>query len=208
MPNEKSSSFSVSNRFFWPSVRTEYASDSVSLGVSTSSLDALTMSPSTRIWARPPATMWRSEASFSIISSSRARRFTGMRRSPSLGGGLLHHFLERRDPPLHLHHAVHPEGQHPLLHSHLPQLFGRAALQDAPAQRAGQRHDLVQPLPALVPRPVAGVAPRPLGEGALARFHAEGMQLLLGIGVRLLAPRADPAHQPLGHDQVDRARHV
>src|SRR2546425_4293380 len=132
MPNEKSSSFSVSNRFFWPSVRTEYASDSVSLGVSTSSVDAFTMSPSTRILGRSPATIWRSEASFSIISSSRARRFTGMRRSPSLGGGLLHHFLERRDPLLHLHHAVHAEGQHTLLHGHLPQLLGRGALQYGP----------------------------------------------------------------------------
>ena len=35
MPNEKSSSSSVSNRFFWFSVRTEYASVSVSLGVIT-----------------------------------------------------------------------------------------------------------------------------------------------------------------------------
>jgi len=78
MPNEKSSSFSVSNRFFWFSVSTEYASDSVSFGVITSSVVALTMSPSTRSLGRSPATMWRSEASFSIISSSRARRFIGI----------------------------------------------------------------------------------------------------------------------------------
>ena len=35
MPNEKSSSSSISNRFFWFSVSTEYASVSVSLGVIT-----------------------------------------------------------------------------------------------------------------------------------------------------------------------------
>ena len=35
MPNEKSSSSSISKRFFWFSVSTEYASCSVSLGVST-----------------------------------------------------------------------------------------------------------------------------------------------------------------------------
>src|SRR2546426_3228691 len=117
------------------------------------------MSPSTRILGRSPATIWRSEASFSIISSSRARRFTGMRRSPSLGGGLLHHFLERRDPLLHLHHAVHAEGQHTLLHGHLPQLLGRGALQYGPPERAVQRHNFVQALPALITRSIAGVAP-------------------------------------------------
>ncbi len=78
MPKEKSSSFSVSNRFFWFSVSTEYASDSVSLGVMTSSVDALVMSPSIRSFGRSPATRCRSEASFSIISSSSARRFTGI----------------------------------------------------------------------------------------------------------------------------------
>ena len=35
MPNEKSSSSSISNRFFWFSVSTEYASCSVSFGCST-----------------------------------------------------------------------------------------------------------------------------------------------------------------------------
>ena len=35
MPNEKSSSSSISNRFFWPSVSTEYASCRVSFGVRT-----------------------------------------------------------------------------------------------------------------------------------------------------------------------------
>src|SRR5207237_1300137 len=76
MPKEKSSSFSVSNRFFWFSVSTEYAIESVSLGVSTASTPEFTMSPSTRSLGRSPATMWRSEASFSIISSSSDRRFT------------------------------------------------------------------------------------------------------------------------------------
>jgi hypothetical protein len=74
IPNEKSSSLSVSNRFFWFSVSTEYASVSVSFGVRTSSTDEFVMSPSTRSLGRSPATMCRSDASCSIISSSRARR--------------------------------------------------------------------------------------------------------------------------------------
>src|SRR5438093_36468 len=164
MPNEKSSSFSVSNRFFWFSVSTEYASDSVSLGVSTSSVVAFTMSPSTRSLGRSPATMWRSDASFSIISSSRARRFIGIARSPLAGRGFLDDFFQRRDALLDLDHAVHAQRQHALLDGDVAQLFGRAALQDAAAQRAGQRHHLVQPLAPLVPGPRAGVAPGALGE--------------------------------------------
>src|SRR6266850_3522290 len=135
IPNEKSSSFSVSKRFFWFSVSTEYASESVSLGVSTSSVEAFTMSPSTRSLGRSPATMWRSEASFSIISSSRARRFIGIARSPLAGRGFLDDFFQRRDALLDLHHAVHAQGQHAFRDGDLAQLLGRAALEDAAAQR-------------------------------------------------------------------------
>src|SRR6266511_4934738 len=123
IPKEKSSSFSVSNRFFWFSVRTEYASDSVSLGVSTSSVEAFTMSPSTRSLGRSPATMCRSDASFSIISSSSARRFTGIVQPPSSSRGFLDDFFQGRDALLHLHHAVHAEGQHPLLYRQFPHLL-------------------------------------------------------------------------------------
>src|SRR5258708_1093547 len=135
MPKEKSSSFSVSNRFFWFSVSTEYASDNVSLGVSTSSLVALVMSPSTRSLGRSPATMCRSEASFSIISSRRARRFTGIDQSPSSSGGFLDDFFERRDAFLDLHHAVHAQSQHALRHGEVAQLFGGRALEDAAPHR-------------------------------------------------------------------------
>src|SRR5688572_2792777 len=135
MPNEKSSSFSVSKRFFWFSVSTEYASDSVSLGVITSSDEAFVMSPSTRSFGRSPATRWRSEASFSIISSSSARRLTGIPLSLS-GRGFLHDFFQRSDALLDLHHAVHAQRQHPFLHGDVAQLFGRGAFQNFAAQRA------------------------------------------------------------------------
>src|SRR6266853_1975842 len=108
-------SIGSSTVMMWPA-STEYASDNVSLGVSTSSLVALVMSPSTRSLGRSPATMCRSEASFSIISSSRARRFTGIDQSPSSSGGFLDDFFERRDALLDLHHAVHAQRQHALRH--------------------------------------------------------------------------------------------
>src|SRR6266536_5209232 len=207
MPNEKSSSFSVSKRFFWFSVSTEYARDSVSFGVSTSSTEEFTMSPSTRIFGRSPATMWRSEASFSIISSSRARRFTGIAWSPS-SGRFLHDLFESRDSLLDLHHSVHPQRQHPVLDALVPQLFRRGALQHQAPQRARHQHHLVQPLPALVPRAVAGVAALALEERAVLALDGEGVQLLVGVSVLLLAAGADAPHQPLRHDQVHRARHV
>src|SRR5437773_12131752 len=123
MPNEKSSSLSVSKRFFWFSVSTEYARESVSFGVRTSSVEALTISPATRSLGRSPATMCRSEASFSIISSSSARRFTGIDQSPSSSRGFFDHFIERRDALLDLHHAVHAERQHALRHGEVAQLL-------------------------------------------------------------------------------------
>src|SRR5437588_5810118 len=128
MPKEKSSSLSVSKRFFWFSVSTEYASDSVSLGVMTSSLEALTISPSTRSLGRSPATRWRSEASFSIISSSSARRLTGMRLSLS-GRGFFHHFFERGHALLDLQHPVHAQRQHAFLYGEVAQLFSRSTLE-------------------------------------------------------------------------------
>src|SRR5882762_9556377 len=138
MPNEKSSSFSVSKRFFWFSVSTEYASDSVSLGVMMSSLLAFTISPSTRILGRSPATRWRSEASFSIISSSNARRLIGM--LPLLSGrGFFYDFFERGNALLDLQHAVHTQGQHPFFHREVAQLLGRSAFQDLAAERTRQR---------------------------------------------------------------------
>src|SRR5712691_11322574 len=143
MPNEKSSSLSVSKRFFWFSVSTEYASDRVSLGVMTSSLEALTISPSTRSLGRSPATRWRSEASFSIISSSSARRLTGM--LPLLaGGGFFHDFFERSHALLDLQHPVHAQRQHTFLHGEVAELLGRGAFEDLAAQRARERHHLIQ----------------------------------------------------------------
>src|SRR5712691_4346292 len=108
------------------------------------------MSPSTRILGRCPATMWRSEASFLIISSSRARRFTGIPSSPS-GSGFLHDFLERRDAPLHFHPPVHAEREHPLFDGLLAQLLRGGPFQHHAPQGARHRHHLVQPLPPLVP---------------------------------------------------------
>src|SRR5258708_26381751 len=129
MPKEKSSSFSVSKRFFWFSVSTEYASDNVSLGVSTSSLVALVMSPSTRSLGRSPATMCRSEASFSIISSSRARRFTGIDQSPSSrsSGGFFYDFFQPPDPLLDLPPALPSHRPHSLPHAQVAPLFGGPA---------------------------------------------------------------------------------
>ncbi len=74
MPNEKSSSSSISKRFFWFSVSTEYAICSVSLGCSTYCRLEFSMSPSTRSLAHSPAVMCRSEAPFWIISSRRTLR--------------------------------------------------------------------------------------------------------------------------------------
>src|SRR5262245_7248571 len=207
IPNEKSSSFSVSNRFFWFSVSTEYASDSVSFGVSTSSVDALVMSPSTRSLGRSPATMCRSEASFSIISSSSARRFTGIARSPS-SGGFLHDLFQRGDAPLHLDQAVHAQSQHPLFDGRLLHLLGRRPPQHVPPQRARHRHHLVQPLPPFVAGAVAGIAARALEERALLAVDHEGVHLFVGVVPLLLAIGADAPHQTLRHDDVDRARHV
>ena len=76
MPNEKSSSSSISNRFFWFSVSTEYASCSVSFGCITKSIFERVMSPSMRSMGRSPAVMWRSDAPRSIISSSSTRRLS------------------------------------------------------------------------------------------------------------------------------------
>src|ERR1041384_3289525 len=183
IPNEKSSSFSVSKRFFWFSVRTEYASDSVSLGVSTSSLDALVMSPSTRILGRSPATMCRSEASFSIISSSRARRFTGIDQAPSSSGRFFHDLFQGGDAPLDLHHAVHAQGQHPLAHGGIAQLFGRSAFEDLPPQQGREQHHFVQPLAAFVAGAGAGIAPGAFGEPLRGARDAEGVHLNVGIVV-------------------------
>ena len=77
MPNEKSSSSSISKRFFWLSVSTEYASAIVSRGVSTCSTLAFTMSPSTRSFGRSPAVRCRSLAPLETISSRSARRLSG-----------------------------------------------------------------------------------------------------------------------------------
>src|SRR5437660_2931719 len=208
MPKEKSSSFSVSKRFFWFSVSTEYASDSVSLGVSCSSLAALMMSPSTRSLGRSPATMCRSEASFSIISSSSARRFTGIDQSPSSSSGFFDHFIERRDALLDLHHAVHAERQHALRHGELAQLLGGGPLENPAPHRRRQRHHLVQALPPLVPGPGARIAARALEEGSQLLVDSEGVHLFGGILVLFMAILADAPHQPLRHDQIDGAGDV
>src|ERR1041384_1126059 len=207
MPKEKSSSLSVSKRFFWFSVSTEYASDSVSFGVSTSSVDALVMSPSTRSLGRPPATMCRSEASFSIISSSSARRLTGIVRSPSRGG-FLHDLFQRGDAPFHLHQAVHAQGQHAFFDGRLLHLLGRGAAQHVPPQQARHRHPLVEPLPALVAGAVAGIAARALEERALVPIDPERMHLFVGVVPLLLAVDTDAPHEALRHDDVHRARDV
>src|SRR5258708_9397216 len=208
MPKEKSSSFSVSKRFFWFSVSTEYASDNVSLGVSTSSLVALVMSPSTRSLGRSPATMCRSEASFSIISSSRARRFTGIDQSPSSSGGFLDDFFERRDALLDLHHAVHAQRQHALRHGEVAQLFGGRALEDAAPHRRRQRHHLVQALPPLVAGPGARIAPLAFEEGSHLLVDPKGVHLFSGILVLALTLFSNAPHEALRHDQVDGAGDV
>src|SRR3989442_482687 len=79
-------------------------------------------------------------------------------------------FFQGGEAALHLQHPVHAEREHAVLHRLLPQLLGRSALQDHAPHRAGHGHDLVQPLPALVPRAVAGVAPRALVQRQLRRF--------------------------------------
>src|SRR6266566_3962660 len=208
IPNEKSSSFSVSKRFFWLSVSTESASDSVSLGVSTSSVVAFVMSPSTRSLGRSPATMCRSEASFSIISSSSARRFTGIDQSPSSSSGFFDHFIERRDALLDLHHAVHAERQHALRHGELAQLLRGGTLENPAPHRRRQRHHLVQTLPSLVARAGTGVAALPLEEGSQLLVDPKGVHLFGGVLVLFMAILADTPHQPLRHDQIDGAGDV
>src|SRR5712692_1395738 len=178
MPNEKSSSFSVSKRFFWFSVSTEYARESVSFGVRTSSVEALTISPSTRSLGRSPATMCRSEASFSIISSSSARRFIGIASSPSRCG-FLYDLFQRGDAPLHLDQAVHAQRQHAFFHGPGLHLFSRSAAQHQPAQMTRHRHHLIEPLPPLVAGAVAGVAARALEERSLVAVDPERMHLLV-----------------------------
>src|SRR5207245_10611620 len=80
--------------------------------------------------------------------------------------------------------------------------FRRAALQYHPPRGARHRHDLVQPLPALVPRAAAGVAPRALVERQLRRLgygDAERVHLLVVVLVLLLAldaPAPDRALPP------------
>src|SRR6267142_4222364 len=140
----------------------------------TSSLCAFTMSPSTRILGRSPATRWMSEASFSIISSSNARRLIGM--LPLLSGcGFFDDFFERSHALLDLQHPVHAQREHAFFDREVAQLFGRGTLQDLSAQRARQRHHFVQSLPAAVTGAGAGITPRAFEEGAYLLVDPEGV---------------------------------
>src|SRR5262245_286619 len=115
-PNEKSSSSSVSKRFFWLSVRIEYASESVSFGASTWLMREFVRSPSTRSFAGLPTVRCKSEAPRWIISWRRARSESSCpggavapaawlmsRCAPSVDDRrFLDHFVQAGDAALHL----------------------------------------------------------------------------------------------------------
>src|SRR5687768_13760189 len=120
------------------------------------------MSPSTRSLGRSPAVMCRSEASRSIISSSRVRRLTtdGAAAVPDITpsyevrrsyAGLTDHLLERGNPLEHLEPPVHAQGEHPVGDRGVADLGRTDVHEDLLAQVGGHEHDLVDALTTLEP---------------------------------------------------------
>src|SRR5687768_10355193 len=161
----------------------------------TCSVLASVMSPSIRSFGRSPAVMCRSDASRSIISSSRVRRLIPVgaavadirylvlmwkrdrgrsAASPScLYGRLADDLFERRDPLHDLEPSIHAECQHPLIDGAIVDLRGADVLEDQLPDVRRHEHDFVESLTSLEPAAGALLAPLAPEEGQLADAGVE-----------------------------------
>src|SRR5258708_142923 len=113
MPNEKSSSFDSSKRFFCESVRTLYTSCLVSAGVNSGSCRRCRC-PCTRTCGGVLVAMWRSEPSISTSVLSRSGSVSIIQLSAlTLLDRLPDDFLDGGQAVLHFAQPAHAQREHP-----------------------------------------------------------------------------------------------
>src|SRR6267142_4115807 len=201
-PKEKSSSRFSSKRCFWLSVRTLYDRALVSGAVRGGNCKGTSL-PSTRICGGELVVMCRSVPPCSTRVFRSWCSVTAMLSSSE--HRLAHDLFHRREARLDLPQSRATEADHAFFLRLVPELDRRGSRQDHLPHRVGDLHDLVQPDPSLVAGVVARRAPLAFVKLDLLRVLgavADVDERLLGHGDLLLAVLAQPAHQPLGGDEV------